>query len=212
MSPPPASTSAPASASSRTRKRSVAGRVLASFTVTVVAFAVTVGWSVVAQRTTAQRSEELALGYVPVALKLGQLRAAQATVSALVDGINDERRPVSMREVLLALVSARRTKFLETRVPLEQGLASVGSPQGALLAKRLLSELRITEDGLADDHGDLDRLFSAIAAGDKGEADSQALCDTRAPCDAASFRSPARDRRHGQVMGCAKRPIDGPRG
>jgi signal transduction histidine kinase len=145
--------------------------VLASFTVTVIAFAVTVGWSVVAQRTTAQHSEELARGYVPVALKLGQLRAAQATVSSLVDGINDERRPVSIHQVLLTLVSARRTKFLETRVAVEQGLATVGAPQALVLADRLSLELRSTEESLADDRAEFDRLFAAIATGDRGEAE-----------------------------------------
>ncbi len=158
-------------ARTRPPRRSIAGRVLASFTVTVVAFAVTVGWSVVTQRAAAQHSEELAGGYVPVALKLGQLRATQATISTLVDGIPDERSPVSMRHVLSTLVSARRTKFLETRVAVEQGLASVGSMPAVELARRLSAELQNTEQSLADDRSDFDRLFASIAAGDRGEAE-----------------------------------------
>ena len=39
-------------------RSAIATRVLASFGVTVLAFAITVGWSVVAQRRTAQDSEE----------------------------------------------------------------------------------------------------------------------------------------------------------
>ena len=45
----------------------VARRVLASFAITVVAFAVTLGWGIVAQRRAADDSVELARGYVPVA-------------------------------------------------------------------------------------------------------------------------------------------------
>src|ERR1700722_19619539 len=95
-------------------RRTVAGRVLASFAVTVVAFAVTVGWSVVAERRAAEDSEELAKGYVPVALKLGQLRAAQATLSTLVDGIPDERNPLSTKIVIETLSSVRRVKVVGT--------------------------------------------------------------------------------------------------
>ena len=53
-----------------TARKTVARRVLASFGVTVIAFAVTVGWSGIAQRRPAEDSTELAHGYVPVALKL----------------------------------------------------------------------------------------------------------------------------------------------
>src|SRR5438477_13159282 len=103
-------------------RKTIAGRVLASFAVTLVAFAVTVGYSVVAQRRAAQDSEELARGYVPVALKLGQLRATQATLSTLVDGIPDERDPLSTRLLLQTLVSVRRARFGETRAAIQDRL------------------------------------------------------------------------------------------
>ena len=84
-------------------RSAIATRILASFGVTVLAFAITVGWSVVAEWRTAQDSEELARGYVPVALKLGQLRAVQETLATLVDGIPDERSPLSTRIVIETL-------------------------------------------------------------------------------------------------------------
>ena len=93
-------------------RSAVATRVLASFAIMVVAFAITVGWGVIAQRRAADDSVELARGYVPVALKLGQLRATQATVSSLVDGIPDERDPVSTRIVLETLAGARQRKLV----------------------------------------------------------------------------------------------------
>ena len=89
--------SAPSKRDGGASRQTIATRILASFAVTVVAFAVTVGWSVVAQRRTAKDSEELSKGYVPLALKLGQLRATQSTLSTLVDGIPDERNPLSLR-------------------------------------------------------------------------------------------------------------------
>ncbi len=140
---------------------------LASFAVTVFAFAVTVGWSVVAERRAAQDSEELAHGFVPVALKLGQLRATQATLSTLVDGIPDERNPVSTRLLLETLAGVRHAKFLETRVAIEQGLMGVGGPDGRALAATLLADLSAAEAGVADDKEGFERLFAAIDAGDK---------------------------------------------
>ena len=149
-----------------TRRRTIASRVLASFAVTLVAFAVTVGWSLIAQRRASRDSDELSKGYLPVALKLGQLRATQATLSTLVDGIPDERDPVSARMLLGTLASARRAKFLDARAALTQ-LDAVGSAPTLQLSRDLAEELSSIEALLAADKVDLDRLFSAIEAGDK---------------------------------------------
>src|ERR1700722_1605888 len=148
-------------------RRTVAGRVLASFAVTVVAFAVTVGWSVVAQRRAAEDSEELAKGFVPVALQLGQLRATQATLSTLVDGIPDERNPLSTKILLETLTSARRTQFARARKAMAQEPPEVGSSTTRALAASLTTDLAATEDALADDHAAFELLFGAIDSGDK---------------------------------------------
>jgi two-component system, NtrC family, sensor kinase len=148
-------------------RKTVARRVLASFAVTVIAFAVTVGWSGVAQKRAAEDSEELAKGYLRVALELGQLRATQATLSTLVDGIPDERDPLSTRLLLETLTSARRTQFARTRKAVGQELPEVGSPATRALAASLATDLAAAEDALADDHAAFDLLFGAIDAGDK---------------------------------------------
>jgi len=98
-------------------RRTVATRILLSFAVTLVAFAVTAGVSVLAQKRTAEDSEELATGYVPVALKLGQLRSVQSTLASLVDGIPDEKNPLSMRILLETLTNVRRARLDETAQP-----------------------------------------------------------------------------------------------
>jgi signal transduction histidine kinase len=145
----------------------IAARVLASFAVTLVAFGITVGWGIIAQRRAAQDNVELARGYMPVALKLGQLRATQATLSTLVDGIPDERNPVSTRLLLTTLASVRRAKLTETRGALTQGLPEVASPKTRALAARLATELDDVESQLAEDRTLFERLFDAIGAADK---------------------------------------------
>ncbi len=152
-----------------TAQKTVARRVLASFALTVAAFAVTVGWSGVAQRRTAEDSAELSHGYVPVALKLGRLRATQATLSALVDGIPDERNPVSTRLLLETLVSVRRVEYQETRAALTRDLSRVETADSRVFALGATGELDSISIALADDRRAMERLFSAIEAGDRDE-------------------------------------------
>ena len=137
---------------------------LASFGVTVIAFAVTLGWGVVAQERAADDSVEIARGYVPVAMRLAQLRAAQSTLSTLVDGIPDEREPGSTRALLDTLVGARRSMFVETRSAMTQTLPAVGSDATRTLAGQLAGELDGIETLLDGDRGLLEQLYVAIAS------------------------------------------------
>jgi two-component system NtrC family sensor kinase len=143
--------------------------VLASFGVVVVAFAVTLGWGILAQRRAADDSVEIARGYVPVAMRLAQLRAAQSTLSTLVDGIPDEREPASTRALLDTVVGARRTMFVETRGALGRTLPAVGSEATRALAAQLGAELDSIESLLDGDRALFDRLYASIAAGDRDE-------------------------------------------
>ncbi|HEY1958655.1 MAG TPA: ATP-binding protein [Polyangiaceae bacterium] len=141
-------------------RRTIATRVLLSFAVTLIAFAVTALWSVAAQRRTAADSEELSKGYLPVALKLGQLRATQATLATLIDGLPDERDPVSARLLLGTLASARHTKFLETKAAMTE-LAQIGP---GLDFSGDLASIETEVDG---DKPGLGRLLAAAFEGDK---------------------------------------------
>ncbi|HEX8796310.1 MAG TPA: ATP-binding protein [Polyangiaceae bacterium] len=145
----------------------MARRVLASFAITVVAFALTLGWGIFAQRRAADDSVELARGYVPVAMRLAQLRAAQVTLSTLIDGIPDEREPGSTRALLDTLVAARRTMFDETRGALVQTLPAVGSESTRALAAQLAAELDGIETLLEGDRPLFERLYAAIGSSDR---------------------------------------------
>jgi signal transduction histidine kinase len=148
-------------------RSTVARRVLGSFAITVVAFALTLGWGIFAQRRAADDSVELARGYVPVAMKLAQLRATQTTLSTLVDGIPDEREPGSTRALLDTLVAVRRTMFVDMRTALEQTLPAVGSESTRTLATQLAAELEGIEALLETDRPLFERLYAAIASLDR---------------------------------------------
>jgi signal transduction histidine kinase len=140
--------------------------VLASFAVTLAAFFVTVGFSVVAQRQAASDSEELTKGYVPVALKLGQLRAVVTTLATLVDGAPDERNP-STRLVLETLVKVRRAKFTETRSALTNELRELGGEDTRERSLLLTGELDAAEALLEGEKEPMEKLMVALDTGDK---------------------------------------------
>jgi hypothetical protein len=92
-------------------RRTIATRILASFAVTLVAFAVTFGFAAVAQRRTAQESLVLAEGWVPMASSLGELNSVELTITYIVDEMIEERDPLSAREILTkTLPSVRRRR------------------------------------------------------------------------------------------------------
>ena len=140
---------------------------LVSFAITVIAFAVTLGWGIFAQRRAADDSVELARGYLPVAMRLAQLRAAQTTLSTLVDGIPDEREPGSTRALLETLVGARRTMFVESRTAMTSTLPAVGSDATRALAPQLASDLDAVEQLLDGDHALFEHLYAVIGSGDR---------------------------------------------
>ncbi len=155
----------PAAVAGAGARRSVVTRVLLAFAVMLLAFVVTASWSIVAQRRTAADSEELAKGYVPIALKLGQLRATQAAISTIVEGLPDERDPLGARMLLSSLAGAREAKLLETRAAIA-GLELVGTDESRALARQWSEELDGFEAGLIPEKAAFERLFAAMASGD----------------------------------------------
>jgi signal transduction histidine kinase len=149
-------------------QRTLATRVLASFAVALVAFAVTVGFSVVGQRQAAKDSEELSKGFVPVALKLGELRAVQTTLTTLVEKSPGERDP-STRLVIETLVKVRRATFADARAAMTSELYEHGSGETRELALLLTGELDAAEAQLKDERALFEQLWTAL---DRGDADA----------------------------------------
>ncbi len=147
-------------------RKTVATRVLASFAVTVIAFAITVGWSAFAQDRAVHDNEELSEGFLPVARSLAQLRATQATMATLVDGIPDQRNPLSTQLLLETLAGVRHAKFVETRSKMMQGLRERGSDGTKLTALALTGELDVIEVALAEDKMSFERLAAAVDTAD----------------------------------------------
>ena len=157
-----------ASSSSRAARHTIARRILVSFAIALTAFAVTLGFGVRALRQSQRDSERLSEMLVPVALKLGQLRASQATLATLVDGVSDERDPVSTRHLLGTLTSERSVRVAE----LETALAALQQQPGELgnVGLRLGARLGAVSTLLGQDSAHFESLFAAL--GSKDEANT----------------------------------------
>lgn len=155
--------------------KTLATRILVSFAVTLLAFAVTVGFTALAQRRAAEDSEELAKGFVPVALKLGKLRAIQSTLASIVDGIPDEKNPQSTRDILRTLEGERRALEVETRAAMQGDLREVGTGDTRQLSLVLTGELDAARAEWANDREARDRVFAALDAGDRDAINRELL-------------------------------------
>ena len=158
--------------SNERRSRALATRILLSFAVTLLAFAVTVGFTVNAQRNAAEDSEEMAKGFVPVALKLNRLHAVQSTIASIVGGIPEDKNPQSTRAILRVLEGERRAMFDETRAAMQNDLRAVGSAETRQLALVLTGELDAAAQEWAGDRDARDRVFAAIEAEDRDAANA----------------------------------------
>ena len=156
-------------------RRGVAGRVLMAFLATTLAFAVTVAFSVYTQRRAAEDNEELAKGFVPVALRLARLRANQTTLATLLEGTPDDRDPRAMRQLVGPLSSQRQLTLGDARGAIEIDLVTAGSAETRLLARSFASDLAAVESLLASDQSSIDELFAALERGDRNAANEVAL-------------------------------------
>lgn len=146
--------------------KTLATRILVSFGITLVAFAITVGFTVAAQKRAAEDSEELVKGFVPVALKVGQLRAVQSTLSAIVDRMPEDKSPLSTQAILDTLAHERAIIFELTRAAMQTDLREFGSESTRALALTLTGELDATQAEWAADGEVRLRAFAALENGD----------------------------------------------
>ncbi|WP_437598741.1 ATP-binding protein [Sorangium sp. So ce590] len=91
------------------KRRTVAGRLLASYLVVLAAFALTVGWSVQALRAASRDAQLLRAGYVPLLLRIGEVLAEQNVFNAQLNHITAAKNPGDVREWI---ETARRTRPL----------------------------------------------------------------------------------------------------
>ncbi|HTN83193.1 MAG TPA: ATP-binding protein [Sorangium sp.] len=131
IAPPPAVDGARAGAAGPEgraphKRRTVAGRLLASYLVVLAAFALTVGWSVQALRAASRDAQLLRAGYVPLLLRIGEVLAEQNVFNAQLNHITAAKNPGDVREWL---ETARRTRPLAFSIVKDAARALAGADE-----------------------------------------------------------------------------------
>ncbi|WP_437811319.1 ATP-binding protein [Sorangium sp. So ce1078] len=110
------------------KRRTVAGRLLASYLVVLAAFALTVGWSVQALRAASRDAQLLRAGYVPLLLRIGEVLAEQNVFNAQLNHITAAKNPGDVREWI---ETARRTRPLAFSIVKDAARALAGADEKA---------------------------------------------------------------------------------
>lgn len=163
----------------RRARRTVAGRLLASFLVVLAAFALTVGWSVEALRAASRDAELLRAGYAPLLLRIGEVLAEQNVFNAQLNHITAARNPGDVREWI---ETARRTRPLAFSLLRDAADRLAGAGGGAALkvppppevrrfGEEIVAEAAAVERLLAAAPERFAQLFQALSVGDRDVAE-----------------------------------------
>jgi signal transduction histidine kinase len=147
-------------------RRTVAGRLLVSFAVVLAAFAITVGWSLLALREAARDATLVRGAYVPLLSTIGEALAGQNVMNTQLNHITAAKNPADVRQWLETARRLRPMTLKKLRDEANAGLADVGA-----LHAHLLDETSRLEQDLSAGGAQFDQLFQALADGDAVKAE-----------------------------------------
>jgi two-component system NtrC family sensor kinase len=146
------------------RRRTVASRLLGSYVLVIIAFAVTVGWSFRALRAAARDAELLRAGYVPLLLRIGEALAEQNVFNAELNHITDYKNPADVRQWIEA---ERLTRPLSAvRAAAVKPLEGDVDPAALRFREEIAREASAVEQSLENEPERFSKLFQALAVGD----------------------------------------------
>jgi two-component system, NtrC family, sensor kinase len=142
----------------------VARRLLMAFGAVIVAFAVTVGYGVMAQRRAARDNGLLRTGYVPLLLSLGATLENQNLVSAQLNHITEAKNPADAQRWIETARRVRPTLYSEIRAAAQQAGAASTDAHARLVAGQIAIDSGEVEQFLSHDGPQLASLFDALAS------------------------------------------------
>lgn len=153
-------------------RRSVAARVLVSYAIVTLAFALVAAWSVYTQRVAARETKLVSSGYLPLALTVRDLVAKQDTWNTQLNHITAAKNPADIGvwfDVSLRL--GRPRLFSDLRSAITGAFVSDGDERSNRLGQALLSDVGSIELFLRGDAERIERLLSALDRGDAAQAE-----------------------------------------
>jgi signal transduction histidine kinase len=151
------------------RRRTVAHRLLGSYLIMLVAFSVTVGWSLLAQRDAARDASLLRGFYVPLLTSIGEAPAGQNVLNAQPNHITSAQNPADVRQWI---ETARRLRPLTIEKIRRDAARDVpGAEALGELRKRIDADVDSILTAMADDESKFEQLFQLLEIGQLARAE-----------------------------------------
>lgn len=150
-------------------RRTVAGRIIASYLVVLAAFAITAGWSLLALRDAAQDATLLRAAYVPLRSSIGEALAGQNVLNAQLNHITAAKNPADARQWIETALRLRPLTFEQIRRDAQRELPTVVEPTA--LRAHVASQTTAMLATLAEDDEKFEQLFQTLRAGDRSRAE-----------------------------------------
>ena len=149
-------------------RRTVAGRLLASFLIVLVAFTVTLGWSLLSLRESARDATLVRDAYVPILNVIGEALAQQNVMNTQLNHITDAKNPA---DVTQWIGTARRLRphTLKQLRDARNGLSEELDREG--LREDIKAVVNALEAERAGSDAQFDQLSVALSTGDTVKAD-----------------------------------------
>lgn len=142
-----------------------------SFVAVTVAFALTVGYGVAAQRRAARDAELLRSGYLPLVLSLGAALENQNLVSTQLNHITEARNPSDARRWIETARRVRPKVFADVRQTATTGVMPSTDGEARQLGERIVADVDGIEAYLSADGDRFAKLFEALATGRQDQAE-----------------------------------------
>jgi signal transduction histidine kinase len=153
------------------RRRTVVERLLGSYLLVVIAFAVTVWSSFQALRAAARDAELLRAGYAPLLLLIGEALAEQNVFGTQLNHITTAKNPSDVREWLETARRTRPLTFSRVRKAAEDGLVGDADPAVQRFKDEIIREATAIEASLESDPELFAKLRQALTASDREGAE-----------------------------------------
>lgn len=157
------------------RRRSVVARILSSYLVVLLLFALASGYCVVTFRDAVREATLLRQGYLPLALGLRDLVSNQDTWNSQLNHVTAARNPEDARVWFeTALAVGRPKKIADVKKAVDTAFGRAGAFRG-IVRREIDAEMSRAEHLMAPDAELIKRMFHALSRGEQERA--QALRD-----------------------------------
>ena len=154
------------------RRRSVAVRVLLTYVVVTVAFAIEASWGVFALRNAGREADLIRRGYLPLTRALRDIVTLQDTWNTQLNHVTSARNPADTRLWFdTAIRIGRPKKFSEVRAALTRAFLSTHDRSNVNFGNELNAEIRFVERVVEHDSEQLHQLFNALETGQLASAE-----------------------------------------